>query len=188
MCAQYVEFSRHAADYIHNGGYDLTKSHAWYGFFSLLLGHDSTLVKSLTLVAMLITIGITAYSLRGPLMPRQSRFAQQFSVLILCSILISPHVYTYDLTMLLLPLGFIVREMNVACVQEQKITLTSHSSQSIHIMGLLLFCLAGVAPKFAGFTGFQLTVPLMFLLLLAMRGSTPTSIISRWFTTGLSHM
>jgi hypothetical protein len=111
VCHQYVEFSLHATDYLHNSGYDLTKSHAWYGFFALLNGGEATaLVRALTLVANLATVALAGWTLRGPLQFGSERFARQFSVLIVATVLLSPHLYTYDLTVLLLPLGLLATQ------------------------------------------------------------------------------
>jgi hypothetical protein len=154
VCRQYVDFSTQAGEYLHNAGYDLTKSHAWSGFFALLLGEPGALATGATVVASAATVAIVALALRGPLDTTSPRFRWQYSALIVATVLLSPHLYTYDLTVLLLPLGFIaVSTGRDAC------------PAGLRWLALLLFCLAGLSPSVAGVTGLQITVPLMFALL-----------------------
>lgn len=155
VCRQYFEFSSRAGEYLHNAGYDLTKSHAWSGFFALLLGETSWLLHPATIAASAATLGTVALALRGPLEPESLRFRRQFSACIVATVLLSPHLYTYDLTVLLLPLGFLAVEAN------EHRTLP----WGLGWIGLLLFCLAGLSPGLAAATGVQLTVPLMFAML-----------------------
>jgi hypothetical protein len=168
VCRQYVEFSRHATQYLDNAGYDLTKSHAWYGFFALLNGgRVTTTVQAITGIANLGTVAITALALRGRLLPGTSRFAYQFSTLVVATLLLSPHLYTYDLTVLLLPLGLLAR----AVLMEQ-VKLSFELKWS----ALGLFCLAGLSPTVAAATGFQGTVPLLLLFLWANKKAADESV------------
>lgn len=158
VCRQYVDFSLHAGEYLQNAGYDLTKSHAWSGFFALLLRTDAPEARWLTLMASVATIGVMAFGLRGKLETSSLRFSWQFSALIVATVLLSPHLYTYDLTMLLLPLGLI------AC---------RAASPQLMWLAILVFCLAGVSPRIAQAAGFQLSVPLMLLLLWVLQIPQP---------------
>jgi hypothetical protein len=155
VCQQYIEFSTHAGEYLQNSGYDLTKSHTWGGFFTLLCGESKNTITILTLVSSGLTIAITAWALRRPLDTRSNRFAWQFSALVVATVLLSPHLYTYDLTVLLLPLGLVAVHERAPSAQRW--------------LALLLFCLAGLSPQFAGLSGIQLSVPLMLAFLWAQK-------------------
>lgn len=155
VCRQYVEFSTHAGEYLQNSGYDLTKSHTWSGFSALLLGGSSPTAAAVTLVASGVTIGVVGLTLRGPLETRHPRFAWQYSSLILATILLSPHLYTYDLTVLLLPLATIATRADASAVQRS--------------LGLSIFCLVGLSPQMASMTNIQLSVPLLLALLWAQQ-------------------
>jgi hypothetical protein len=165
LCTQYIAFSRHATDYMQNGGYDLTKSHALYGSLTLLLGQGSItpLVQAVTGVAALLTLGMVALVWRGPLCFHHARFQSQFAVLIIATILLSPHVYTYDLTMLLLPMGLLARE---AFASHAVQPASWRPAQAFGWIAITLFVSAGFSPRLASFSGVQITVPLMLLFLL----------------------
>jgi hypothetical protein len=155
VCRQYVEFSAHAGEYLQNSGYDLTKSHTWSGFFALLLGGPSPATTTLTLVASGGTIGLTGLALHGPLDARHPRFAWQYSAVILATVLLSPHLYTYDLTVLLLPLAMMATRADASAVQKW--------------LGLSIFCLVGLSPQIALLTNIQLSVPLLLAFLWAQQ-------------------
>jgi hypothetical protein len=171
VCRQYVDFSTHASEYLQNAGYDLTKSHAWAGFFTLLFGESPMIARLLTLVAGGMTLALVGLALRGPLDTASQRFAWQFSALVIATVLLSPHLYTYDLTVLLLPLGLVAlhtRSIGFQPVRaECAVTHRLKAYATTRWLALLLFCLAGLSPKLAAATGAQLSVPLMFAFLWA---------------------
>ena len=109
VCLQYARFSSGATTYIQTAGYDLHKSHCLDGFFTLLAGPASFgLARFATLVSVLFTLVLLGFLLRGRLRPGTSIFAFQFSGLVLATVLLSPHLFTYDLTMLILPMFLVV--------------------------------------------------------------------------------
>jgi hypothetical protein len=183
VCRQYFEFSRGTAEYIHTGGYDLTKSHCWYGFFTLLLnGWDAAWIKAATAVACAATLGLLAWLLRGRLDTRLPQFAGQFSGLVLATLLLSPHLYTYDLTILLLPMFLLARtgwggagqgsgaqhHVGQASRLPEMVFLSSgrrDAYPTIAPLLIALYALAGISPTLAGLTGIQLTPLLIFALL-----------------------
>jgi hypothetical protein len=150
VCWQYVEFSRHAGEYLHTPGYALAKSHALSGFWTLLFGFESSAVWPLVgLTAAAIATGLT-WTLRGPSDVLHERFRWQFSALIVATILLSPHLYTYDLTLLLLPLTLIVSGTT--------------TRQQVRALAVALYCLVGLSPAVATATHVQGSVVLMLAL------------------------
>lgn len=118
LCLEYVRFCTGALDYSLNAGYDLHESHCVQGFFTLLLGH-SLASKILVIATSLCVIGtMLLFVLRGPLVATSNRFAMQFSWMVIATVLLSPHLYTYDLTMLLLPF-YALTVMNLPRREEQ---------------------------------------------------------------------
>ncbi len=165
VCQQYVEFSRHAQEYMQYAGYDLTKSHEWRGFFTLLMGESNSRgINLLTALATAVTIGVVTFGLWRKLDTRSPQFTWQFSFVVVETILLSPHLYTYDLTVLLLPLGLLA--VHSLGEREQFTSDVARIGQRwLVYMGLLIFCLAGLSPRIAAATGVQITVPLLFAFL-----------------------
>lgn len=168
VCRQYFAFATGAPEFIGTSGYDLHKSHCLYGFFTLLGGEASGLVKPATLVAMLGVAGVVAVMLRGPLELGCRRFGLQFCGLVIAALVASPHLFTYDLTILLLPmflLGFAAWESRTSPPGEIR-----QRPESAWLPALLLglFAVSGFSTTIALQTGLQLTVPLMVLLLVTL--------------------
>ncbi len=162
VCGQYVKFATGTADYISTGGYDLHKSHCWYGFFTLLTdGSAAGVARTLTLLASGATIGMTAWLLRGELRPERPEFARQYSGLIVATVLLSPHLFTYDLTILLLPM-FLLTSL-IGCGR-----LPAKLSAQLAWLLLGLYWVAGCSPLLARLTGLQLTPLLMFAVLFVL--------------------
>ena len=103
VCRQYVVFSLGAGDYLKTAGYQLAESHCLDGFFALLTGdQDLSLARVLTAVSAAAIILILSTMLRGTLQTGTRRFAAQFAALVITTVLLSPHLFTYDLTILVL--------------------------------------------------------------------------------------
>jgi len=171
VCLQYLEVSRNMAEYINMSGFQHEKMHCWYGFFKLLLaGSGLGVIQAATVVATLVTIAVLARLLRGPLSFGQPEFALQYSGLVVATILLSPHLLTYDLSVLLLPLILLT------------IFLLDRPSESgpegkrLAVLLVLLYILCGISTTLAHHIRLQLTVPVMFVLLVGL-----------WRTRGVSH-
>lgn len=158
VCGQYVAFSAGAADYLQTSGYDLTKSHCLYGTLTLLNGGKATLpVKCATVAAVLVVASLLAVALRHGLQPGTPRFRQQFSALVISTVLVSQHLFTYDLTILLLPMFQLIQGTS---------DVTVHTERRPAVAWLLaaIFSLSGVAPIIASQTGIQITTILLLAL------------------------
>ncbi|MFK7769414.1 MAG: glycosyltransferase family 87 protein [Mariniblastus sp.] len=106
LWSEYLNVVRGMTDYVQSGGYLLEDSHSLWGACQLSLSSwlPANVIK---IVVGILSIGIcvTLWNiLRGKIATDSSRFARQFAVLVLCTILLSPHFYTYDLTIMLLPM------------------------------------------------------------------------------------
>ncbi len=100
----YVGISAKLGTLIHQGSYETWKQNSWYGFFTLAMyPHWPTLLRVLTVLACGLTFGLLICAWRGPWRPDGRAFKLQMAAAIVASLLISPHLYMYDLTILILP-------------------------------------------------------------------------------------
>jgi len=160
VCWQYVELCMGMTNYVHTGGYDLHKSHCWWGACQLLLsGAPDGVVKLCAFAGSLLTLGLLARLLRGSIEPNQPKFELQFSGIILATLLLSPHLFTYDLTLLLLPFLLIAKTSHhsTAILRKQRPFLLT--------MGMLLFVMGGLFAPIADSSSVQWSVLLMVALL-----------------------
>ena len=97
------------SDYVQTGGYQLTESHHWWGVVALLLGVDSIWTSIGTWGAIATTVWLTLRILKGEWNPEKSNFDLKFASLCCATVLLSPHFYSYDLVLLLLPFWLILR-------------------------------------------------------------------------------
>ena len=106
MWADYLKTVSGMTDYVQSGGYLLHDSHSLWGASQLSLSAwlPDNAIKALTGILSLGVAALALTSLKGKIETASSDFARQFSVLVLAMILLSPHFYTYDLTIILLPL------------------------------------------------------------------------------------
>jgi hypothetical protein len=162
VCRQYVDFSLGAAAYVHTAGYDLSHAHGLYAFFTALLPGTPAGAQAATLAAALLVLGLLARLLRGPLHYDSQRFALQFAGLVVATVLLSPHAYTYDLTVLLLPLGLVL----YATLAGAYAAAPGH--KAAYRLAALLYPLPALAPPIAAASGVQLTMPVMLGLLAAL--------------------
>ena len=104
VCVQYVNLVLSMGDYIQTTGYRYAEAHSWQGFFALLLGAEHlTAIKILTGVCTVLTVVFIWRAFAGRLDWTSPRGMLQFAAIVLASLIISPHMLTYDLTIVLLP-------------------------------------------------------------------------------------
>jgi len=159
-CRDYLAFSTRTADYLQTAGYDLAKSHSWYGFFHLALGGASdAAIRWASLVAVAATVGVVVWLTSGPLQPKSNRFVTQYSGLVVASLLVSPHLLTYDLTVLLLPAVLLGVE------QAAQGAIRGPTWRRIVAAVIVLLLACNVSTPLARACGIQLSVPAMFGLM-----------------------
>ena len=104
---------------------------------------------------------LLARILRGRLSFDSPRWEIQFSALILVTVLLSPHLFTYDLTVLLLPMFLLARQIATGHI-------TSPHRQRLIWLLILLYAVPGISVMVAASIGLQLTVPVMVALLVSV--------------------
>jgi alpha-1,2-mannosyltransferase len=159
-CRQYLQISKTMAEYINTPGFAHEKLHCWYGFFRLLLdGQPLIVIQAATLLAASVTIAALFRLLAGPLPFGQPGFAVQYAGLVVATVLLSPHLLTYDLTLLLLPLFLVTRLLL------ERAALLVETRGTVAWMLLLAFAVPSLSTVVAKQTHFQASVLVLFLLL-----------------------
>lgn len=170
----YVSVVSGMNDYVESGGYQLAQSHSLWGAMQLTFSGlaSSWVVKA---IAGAIAVGVLFLLwriMRGPVVTSSQRFACQFSAMVFATVMLSPHFYTYDLTILLLPVLLIATSLPVASKTVQA------SKTCVQVAGVLLaalFVLAGMFEKLASKTGFQFSIALMIGVLVVLAIALPTA-------------
>ncbi len=159
---EYIEVCLGMGDYVSINGYQLEHSHSLWGTMQLMFGDlNPTLVKPFAVVAAIGVITLLGRILSGPMDTSSTRFAYQFSALVIATVLISPHFNTYDLTILLLPLAI--------CGLSIKATRRMNQRLMYWICISVLFGASLYVPIAASF-GFQISTVILLAWLAVIAG------------------
>lgn len=105
----YVDVVGGMGDYVRTHGYDPFDSHSLWGAIELSLGSFSPrLALTVTFLFGGVVVAFLARAVWKPTTTDTSTFARQFAAMIIAMPMLSPHFYSYDLTILLLAFGLIV--------------------------------------------------------------------------------
>jgi hypothetical protein len=168
-CADYVRFAFGVGDYMQTTGYDLHKSHTLWGFGKLLAPHNAAAAMNISL-AIAGIVGYIVARLLSPLCgtwnTTQPAFRWQFAGLIVATALFCPHLFTYDLTILVLPMAIVVN----ACLAG---TVSASQRRFALLLTLLVFIAPALSTALAEQCGVQLTAPLLivYLVLIARQAN-----------------
>ena len=163
LWSDFIQVVKGMGDYVETSGYQLPESHNFWGAAELSLAFlPPAVVKVVAAFASLVTVVFVSVSLRGRIEPTKSAYAIQFSVMVLATILISPHFYTYDLTILLLPLLLVF-----SCLGFKPATVSMKWAVGLSV---LLFAFAGLFSKVATTLNIQPSIFLMCGLLVLLSG------------------
>lgn len=209
-CGEYAQFIRHAGDYVHSGGYAMYASHSLRGFFELLLPFTMTAewpIKGAQTAAWLAAFAVAwvvASEGRGNGRTWAGRESAErggvaensrpvrgeheepadilFATACLVTPLVSPHFYTYDLTMLLLPMFLM-----------WKASYTAPGWQSLRWQALLLYVGCMISEPIASRFGVQISVLILVEVLVWLYWVLPTRVASasaisktRWTAHGFA--
>jgi hypothetical protein len=159
---QYVKIAPDMSDWIDMPGMPLERMSCWYGFWRLIFdGQPLWLAQVATVVCSLATIVLLIWIVRRS---RSSSSAVCFAGLVLGTIVLSPHLLSYDLTLLLLPLFVMVSR----AVGGEPV----RSPRALRLWALLLFAGAAFSEPVAAATRIQVVVPLMVLMLVVLARAT----------------
>ncbi len=101
----YATFASRLGTLMQFEGFDAFKQHSWYAFFQMVgKGWMPTwLVRGLTLVVCAATLVPLTLIWKGPWDARSRRFPLQLAALLVATALTSPHLFHYDMLILVLP-------------------------------------------------------------------------------------
>lgn len=150
-------------DYVQTGGYQLFDSHSLWGTAQLTFSWLPPVgVKVIAALLSLVVVGLLWQVMRGPIETSSIQFAIQFAAMVFATVMLSPHFYTYDLTILLLPLLLIASAFPPGTWREQPVDRT---------LGFVLigfFAFAGLFSQIAEMIGIQVSILLMMAVLVLL--------------------
>jgi hypothetical protein len=161
----YVRWAVQSGSYSETPGYSLAKSHSLH---TLLLPHAEGALAWSQRIAGWLLVGLVVHWIRqllsGGLAFGEGRGAVQFSGLVVATVLLSPHFYTYDLAILLLP----VVVLTAPGVKSQ----LSGGGIFKEVAPLAIFLVGVIGAPLAGLTGVQWTSVVLMLVLWHMTRRT----------------
>ncbi len=150
LCMDYFQQCIGSGDYTNSGGYALEEAQSLHAVCHLAF--DSFSPKLAVSIAAILGLGVIVLLqriLRGALETESQLFGLQFASLVVVTVLISPHFYQYDLTILLLPLMIVWSILSGAWNDGSNIPLTEPNRRWLLGMTLALFfgatAFAGIA-------------------------------------------
>ncbi len=162
LLKEYLHVVSGFGNYVQSGGYNLSESFSLWSFWQQLIP-VSWLSKTLTILSSLIVLGYSlwAFGRRSSDQLSMEEMDWIFAGMVIVTVVISPHLYIYDLTILLLPVALLTR---IAVNQRQKPSTDAGSGYIVWLPVGLLVTLMFANGAFTGFAqsfGIQLGVPLL---------------------------
>ncbi len=152
---EYFRVAPSMSRWIDMPGMPLERMSCWYGFWRLAFaGQSLVYVQAATAITTAATLVPLVCIMRRT---RRSDHALRFASLVLGSVVLSPHLLSYDLTLLVLPLALLATLPTVAN--------TGGGLNPMRCWAAVLFVGACYSDPIAAVTGVQLVVPLMTLTL-----------------------
>ncbi len=107
LCKDYIDVCLGFGQYVQSGGYHLEQGFSFWSFWQLALG-EAMVARVATLACSLAVLLAVAWCVRrAAALADGDQALRAFSAMVLATVLVSPHLYSYDLTMLVLPLGLL---------------------------------------------------------------------------------
>jgi len=158
ICTDFFGVTMGFTNYVHNGGYHLEQGFSLWSAWQLALS-DREMAKILTIVTTLIVLAGTAFALRKKESLQGDQLLTSMSIMTIATVLVAPHLYAYDLAMLLLPLILLGHQL----IQRFQTAPSQSPGQYLPVAALAIVLL-GMSPLIwlASFTGINFGVVLMF--------------------------
>jgi hypothetical protein len=177
LVAEFSQLCLAAGSYAANAGYQPTAAHNIRGAVQLVFG-EGTIGGNLAALSLALTsLALALGSIRGGWEGSERRWTMQFSAMIVATILLSAHFYTYDLSILILPMVLVGAQIaaDTRAMDSERLTCR-FARWPAHITVIaMLFVGSGLFATAAEHTGFPLSVPILFCwLVLLTRESTTT--------------
>ncbi|MEM9413312.1 MAG: glycosyltransferase family 87 protein [Planctomycetota bacterium] len=159
LCHDYFWQCISMTQYENTSGYLLVDSCNLKGAISLSFGAGSIATQIIFWILAAVVLGMLCCALRGSIEPHSQRFGVQFSLLIIATVLLSPHFYLYDLTMMLLPMAILAQQILTGTWRA-----FPGEAKAIGAVLVLLYLASGVATNIALSTSIQPVMPILFVL------------------------
>ena len=152
-------------DYVESGGYQLAQSHSLWGASQLLFAGvvSSLWVKVIAGLVAIVVLFLLWRVMSGAVDLSSRRFACQFSAMTLVTVMLSPHFYTYDLTILLLPCLLLASCFSEVAGQSERSQICV---RAVYVLLVALFVLSGLFERLATQTAVQFSIMLLIGVLL----------------------
>ncbi len=170
VCGGYVGICQNLGDYLQTGGYRLEEGFSLWSAAHMLVGDPggARLVAAAISIVLVIATGLACR--RALSVGEEVGIARAFAALTLATVLVAPHFYIYDLTILLLPAAILARE-----------AMRSDATRRNWLpVGLIAVTLLG-APVMARFAAATTIQPGVLVLLAALLAVTTGGSESRFF-------
>jgi hypothetical protein len=165
----YLDVCRQFTDYLRTGGYRLEEGFSLWAASQMVLG-DPDAARFAAIVLSAIVLVLAGATCRRALRNHDEiQFARAVAIMVLATVLVAPHFYIYDLTLLLLPAAILARR------PWAKANLTA-----LALIGATLFGSQWLA-QFSGATGTPVGPLLLVAALLAVTIVRQNAAISAGF-------
>ena len=165
VLGDYVYLASNLGHLMQQQGFEVYKQHSWYGFFELALGHVASggIIRAMAALAVIGTLILLTRIWRGPWQAGAVRFPIQLAALFVATIITSPHLFHYDMVLVILPAMLWLRSARDASMTELLV------STRLIVAGIFIWLAA--AGALAGILHVQLTPILLsiWLILLCIR-------------------
>ena len=166
LCVDYFQQCLGLGDYTSTGGYAMAEAHSLHAVCHLAfdwISPDFALVVAGTLA--IAVVFLLNRILRGELETGSQRFGLQFASLVVATVLISPHFYQYDLTILLVPMMIVWSVLSGGWGESPSITINETHRRWLLGTTVGLFLGAGLFASIANATHIQPCTVLLLSLL-----------------------
>lgn len=197
VCQSYLQFCTGVGDYVQTGGYAGYKSHCLYGFLNLIAGESNWMTKLgwLAGVVFIAKLLLDLFSgsklkinnLQDKSPPNRSALNStkpengllnrvsdlRFAAIVIATILLSPHLFTYDLTLMLLPLmliAFSASDPNSGLELPNRIRL--------QFLALTFFVVCGFSYYVAALANIQISTMILLLMVWEIRQAIRASALT----------
>ncbi|HLF72681.1 MAG TPA: glycosyltransferase family 87 protein [Dehalococcoidia bacterium] len=106
VLVDYPRFLMETSSWDHQWGIHLTSMYGWNGPVAIIFGSNHAATTVLPMVLSLLTLGAFARAARYSWQPGQPAFYRLMAAAVLATLLISPHLYLQDLSLVALAIAF----------------------------------------------------------------------------------
>lgn len=163
-CLGFLQVIGGFGSYSEHSGYSLVDAHNIWGAAKCALEGSPLGIDVVVAICLAIAILLAlAHSLRGRIGFTDDRFPLQFAAMILATILLCPHYFTYDLSVLLVPMILVAGYFTERQASSRNATAIAEASRRTWHWMLIgtIFCASGLFRPIAEMSGIQISIALL---------------------------